>query len=54
MTMRWREDGEQLAIGMHNKMVVTVCAGGVGREGEEEGEGEGKEKQQGTVGEGKT
>ncbi len=33
MAMRWREDGAQLAVGLHNKMVVTVWAGGIVQEG---------------------
>lgn len=25
--MSWRGDGKQLAMGLHNKMVMTVCMG---------------------------
>ncbi len=27
MAMRWRDDGEQLAVGLHNKMVMTLWVG---------------------------
>lgn len=36
MAMRWRDDGEQLAVVMHNKMVMTVWAGGLEMKGKVE------------------
>jgi hypothetical protein len=32
MTMQWRDDGEHLAIGMHNKSLMTVYTGDLGKQ----------------------